>query len=319
MLGLGFPSNQHGHLAVNYPNLYPLNFGDWVGCGFKLQSSKLVNLVESKSQGPPITPGHLHHLTMRPEPSLLSHKRPQNTLLVGIKTIVENLGRSVLDFAIPLRCPGCGKKGTWFCDDCLAKLRPVESFTCAVCGDEAIKGITHPRCQTQYTLDRLISIYEYRGPIKKAVHWLKYKDVTGLAKILSDLMVEEVQELGLDFGFDTIVIPVPLHWWRGLDRGFNQAELLANCFGKSLNLIVRNNLLRRKRNTEPQIKLKHKERQKNVSGAFEVPEWRKDEVKGRDFLLIDDVCTTGATLNACANALKRADARYVWALTLTRD
>jgi len=256
---------------------------------------------------------------MRPEAPLLSHNQPQNTLLTGIKTIVENLGRSVLDFIIPLRCPGCNQKGTWFCDDCLAKVRPVESFTCAVCGDEAIKGITHPRCQGKYTLDRLISIYEYEGPIRKAIHWLKYKDVTGLAKILSDLMVEEVQELGLDFGFDTIIIPVPLHWKRAWTRGFNQAELLARPFGKSFNLEVRDNLLRRKRNTESQVKLKHDERRENVSGAFEVPEWRKEEVEERDFLLIDDVCTTGATLNACANALKRAEARYVWALTLTRD
>ena len=256
---------------------------------------------------------------MRPEAPLLSHNSPQNTLLAGIKTIVENLGRSLLDFAIPLRCPGCSKKGTWFCEDCLAKLKPVEAFTCAVCGDEAIKGITHPRCQGRYTLDRLISIYEYEGPIKKAVIWLKYKDVTGLAKILSDLMVEEVQELGLDFGFDTIVIPVPLHWWRAWDRGFNQAELLANCFAPQFGLEVRDDLLRRRRHTDPQIKLKYKERQKNVSGAFEVSKSRKEEVEDRDFLLIDDVCTTGATINACANALKRAGARYVWALTLTQN
>ena len=315
----GFPSNQHGHLTVNYPNLYPLNFGGWVGYGFKLQPLKLVNLVGSKSQGPPITSGHLHHLTMRPEVPLLSRSQPQNTLLAGIKTTVENLGTTLLDFVLPLRCPGCNQKGTWFCEECLAKLRPVESFTCAVCGGDAIKGITHPRCQTKYTLDRLISIYEYGGPIKKAIAWLKYKDVTGLAKILSDLMVEEVQELGLDFGFDTIIIPVPLHWRRAWKRGFNQAELLANCFGKSFNLEVRDDLLRRTRNTEPQIKLRHNERQKNVAGAFEVPEPKENEVKGRDFLLIDDVCTTGATLDACANALKRAGARYVWALTLTRD
>ena len=253
---------------------------------------------------------------MRPEAPLLSHNQPQNALLAGIKTIVENLGRSALDFALPLRCPGCNQKGTWFCDECLAKVRPVESFTCGVCGKEAIKGLTHPRCQKKYTLDRLISIYEYEGPIRKAIHWLKYKKVTGLAKILSDLMVEEVQELGLDFGFDTVVIPVPLYWWRAWTRGFNQAELLANCFGESLSLEIRNNLLRRKRNTEPQIKLKYNERQKNVSGAFEVPKSKEGEVEERDFLLIDDVCTTGATLSACANALKRAGARYVWALTL---
>jgi len=253
---------------------------------------------------------------MRPEASLLSHNQPQDTLLTGIETIVENLGRSVLDFVFPLRCPGCNKKGTWFCEDCLANLKLVETFSCAVCGKNAIKGITHPACQGRYTLDRMVSVYQYEGAIRKAIRWLKYKEVTGLAKILSDLMVEEVRELGMEVGLETIIIPVPLHWRRAWDRGFNQAELLARPFGKSFNLEVRDDLLRRRRHTDPQTKLKYDERQKNVSGAFVVPKSKEEEVEERDFLLIDDVCTTGATLNACANALKRAGARYVWALTL---
>lgn len=256
---------------------------------------------------------------MSPKPLLLSDGQPQNVFVTGLKSIVEKLGKSILDFVFPLRCPGCNKKGTWFCEECLAKLQPVENFTCAVCGKDSIKGITHPSCQGRYTLDRLVSFYQYEGPIRKAIHWLKYKDVTGLAKILSDLMVEEVRELGLEFGYETVIIPVPLHWKRAWTRGFNQAELLARPFGRRLRLEVRDNLLRRTRNTEPQIKLKHKERRQNVVGAFAVPEPREKEVKGRDFLLIDDVCTTGATLDACANALKRAGARYVWALTLAGD
>ena len=254
--------------------------------------------------------------TMRPKVPLLSHRQLQNTLLMGIKTIVENLGRSVLDFVFPLRCPGCGKTGTWFCEDCLSKLAFLETFSCAVCGKDAISGITHPACQNKYTLDRLVSVYQYEGAIREAIKWLKYKDVTGLAKILADLMVEEVRELGIEFGSETTIIPVPLHWKRVWTRGFNQAELLARPFGKSLGLEVREDLLRRKRDTEPQIKLKYDERRENVSGAFVVPESKEEEVEGRDFLLIDDVCTTGATIDACANALKRAGARYIWALTL---
>jgi len=85
---------------------------------------------------------------------------------------------------------------------------------------------------------------------------------------------------------------------------------------KELNLELRSDLLRRIRNTKSQTELKYDERQKNVSGAFAVPAAKEDEIKGQDFLLIDDVCTTGATLNACANGLKRAGARYVLGLTL---
>jgi len=253
---------------------------------------------------------------MSPDPLLLSDKHPRNFAVAGTKSIVEKLGRSALDFLIPLRCPGCNQKSTWFCDNCLAKLKPVATLTCAVCGGEAIKGITHPRCQGKYTLDRLISIYQYEGAIKKAIAWLKYKDVTGLAKVLSDLMFEEVQNLGLEFGSEAIIVPVPLHWQRAWKRGFNQAELLANCLSPKLNLEVRRDLLRRTRDTQSQTELKYDERQENVSGAFAVPAAKEDEIKGRDFLLIDDVCTTGATLNACANALKRTGARYVLGLTL---
>jgi len=253
---------------------------------------------------------------MSPNLSLLSDERPQNALATEIKTIVDKLGRSVLDFFFPLRCPGCNQKGTWFCDDCLAKLKLVEGLTCAVCGGEAVKGITHPRCQGKYTLDRLVSIYQYDGAIKTAVAWLKYKDVTGLAGILANLMVEEVGELGLDFGPATIIVPVPLHWQRAWKRGFNQAELLARPLGQGLGLEVRDDFLRRVRNTKSQTKLRYAERRKNVAGAFLVPEAKVLEVKSQDILLVDDVSTTGATLGACANALKRAGARYVWGLTL---
>jgi ComF family protein len=255
---------------------------------------------------------------MSPKVHLLSHKQPQNTVLVGIKTIVDKLGKCLLDFLFPLRCPGCNKKGTWFCDDCLAKLRPVENLTCAVCGGEAVRGITHPRCQGKYTLDRLVGLYQYEGPLKKAIAWLKYKDVTGLANVLADLMADEVGEWGLDFR-GMIVVPVPLHWQRAWRRGFNQAELLAKPLAAWLGLEVRDNLLRRMRNTKSQTKLRWSERQKNVAGAFIVPESREKEVAGRDFLLLDDVCTTGATLNSCANALKRSGAKQVWALTLAKD
>jgi len=252
---------------------------------------------------------------MSPNPSLLSDGWPQNALATEIKTSVDKLGTTFLDFFFPLRCPGCNQKGTWFCDDCLAKLKLVEGLTCAVCGGEAVKGITHPRCQGKYTLDRLVSIYQYDGAIRTAIAWLKYKDVTGLAGVLSALMVEEVGEFGLDFSGATVV-PVPLHWQRAWKRGFNQAELLAKPLAARLGLEVRDNLLRRIRNTKSQTKLKWDERRKNVAGAFLVPEARVSEVKGRDILLVDDVSTTGATLNACANALKRTGARYVWALTL---
>lgn len=256
---------------------------------------------------------------MSPKPSLLSGNTPQSTLSNTLLTVVEKLGKSLLDFIFPLVCPGCNKRGAWICEECLLQFRPVEYYTCAVCGKRAIKGATHRLCQDGYSLDRLMSIYQYQGPVRRAVHWLKYRDVTGLKDILVRLMWEEIGSLGLEFGGQAIVAPVPLHWQRGFKRGYNQAELLAKPLAENLGLAYQENLLRRVRDTKSQIKLKRKERLENVAAAFEIPSDSLRHVKNRDVLLVDDVCTTGATLNSCAATLKQAGARYVWGLTLARD
>jgi ComF family protein len=256
---------------------------------------------------------------MSPEASLLSDTKLQNPFITTIWTSVDKLGKSVLDLILPLRCAGCDKVGFWICPDCLSQLKLVEEFACAVCGRPAIKGFTHPRCRSRYSLDRLISIYQFRGPLREAIHLLKYRRVTGLAQVLADLVAGEVESLGLDFGTEAVVVPVPLHWLKSLKRQFNQAELLADGLGKHLDLQVRSDILRRRRNTESQTELKRDERRQNVAGAFKVFTVKEKEVKDRDFLVIDDVCTTGATLNSCANALKRVGARYVWGLTVAKD
>lgn len=250
---------------------------------------------------------------------LLSDNNSQNSTATSILSAVDKLGRSILDFILPLRCPGCNKQGAWICEECLSKVQPVETYTCAVCGKNSIKGMTHRRCQSRHSLDRIISFYQFKGPVREAVHWLKYRNVTGLAKFLADLMVEEIAGLGLEFGESAIVAPVPLHWKRGFKRGYNQAELLAKPLSQGLGLVYQENLLRRVRDTESQVKLKRKERLDNVADAFEVPVAKIDEVKGQDVLLVDDVCTTGATLNSCASALKSHGASYVWGLTLAKD
>lgn len=256
---------------------------------------------------------------MSPRTSLLSDTESQYALITTLFNYVDKLGKSILDLILPLRCAGCDKVGFWICPDCLSQLKLVEEFSCAVCGRPAIKGFTHPRCRGRYSLDRLLSIYQFQGPLRKAIHLLKYRQVTGLARVLADLVVGEIESLGLDFGTEAAIIPVPLHWKKSWKRGFNQAELLADRFGSHLELRVRGDLLRRWRDTQSQTELKRKERRQNVSGAFKVFTSKKSEVSGRDFLIVDDVCTTGATLNAVANALKRAGARYVWGLTVAKD
>jgi ComF family protein len=129
---------------------------------------------------------------------------------------------------------------------------------------------------------------------------------------LGEMMVSYWQDVHLPAD---VILPVPLHARRLRERGYNQASLLARELGKGVGLPVLENALIRVRDTAPQVDLKAKERQENVRGAFHCPD---DRWAGKRVLLIDDVYTTGATLEACSLALKQRGVRIVWALTLAR-
>lgn len=161
-----------------------------------------------------------------------------------------------------------------------------------------------------FTLAR--SVYTYEGDILTAVHRFKYGGKIILARPLGQLLAEAA--VGLDVRPD-IIVPVPLHKRRLRTRGFNQSLLLANEVSRRVDAGLDYLNLRRVIPTKPQISLKAKARERNVAGAFRV----EDPVmfKGKKVLLIDDVFTTGATIKACAKALKKAGAE-VFALTLAR-
>jgi ComF family protein len=149
--------------------------------------------------------------------------------------------------------------------------------------------------------------------MRKAVHALKYEGQTGLARPLAAMMATKYGEGGL-FSVDAM-IPVPLHPRRLRERGYNQATLIARELARTLSLPILEDVLVRSRATKTQTQLSAAERRVNVVGAFTA---EPIQVAGRALLLVDDVCTTGSTLDACADALRRAGASHVYALTLTR-
>lgn len=256
---------------------------------------------------------------MSPEPHLLSDFTPQNRPTTTLSAIVENLGKSLKRRFLSPRCVGCSQAGGWFCPFCFSKIKLVESFVCPVCGERTLEGFTHRDCRSGDSLDRLVSVYQFKPPIKQAIYLLKYHRQYQLAKVFAGLLVEELEDLGIDFGEEALVVPVPMYVERAWRRWFNQAEILAYELGKALELELRRDLLKRVFETKSQTKLTRPERKKNVEDVFWVPWWRRGDVAGRDILLIDDVCTTGATLNSCAKTLKKAGARFVWGLTVAQD
>jgi ComF family protein len=148
--------------------------------------------------------------------------------------------------------------------------------------------------------------------MREAIHCLKYSNSQDLAVPLGEMMVSYWQDVYLPAD---VIIPVPLHARRLRERGYDQAALLARELGKGVGLPVLENALIRVRETSPQVDLDAEERKENVRGAFHCPH---DRLAGKSVLLVDDVCTTGATLEACSLALKQRGVRTVWALTLAR-
>ena len=162
-------------------------------------------------------------------------------------------------------------------------------------------------------LDAIRAVADHTGVLRKAVHAFKYEGRTSLARPLAGLM----EKTGTEGGFLPVdaIIPVPLHPRRLRDRGYTQATLMARDLARALSLPIREDVLVRSRATKIQTQLSAAERRVNVAGAFTA---KPTTAAGRDFLLVDDVCTTGSTLQACAEALREGGAGRVYAVTLTR-
>ncbi len=228
----------------------------------------------------------------------------------------------LLDVLFPKKCVGCGKSGSYFCQDCISNILQGE-LICPKCERLAIGGVTHPFCRSRFGLDGLWSLGIYENPLRAAIGKLKYKYIEELSKILVDIMVEYWaryqpflwDEIKKSHGQDWVVTAVPLHWYRQNQRGFNQSGLLANDLAKRLGLRYAD-LLKRTRYTKQQVGLKGIDRTQNIKGAFAIaPNY---QLPTPNYLLIDDVWTTGSTIQECCYVLKQAGAKKVWALTLAR-
>ena len=159
--------------------------------------------------------------------------------------------------------------------------------------------------------DAVYSYGSYEGTLRELVHLFKYAGVRPLGRTFGRFLD---QALPRETTFD-VIVPMPLHWFKQWQRGFNQSDILAREIGKKWNVPVRN-VIRRKKATRPQAGLTHAKRRLNMSGAFRIPRGRS--LAGMRVLLVDDVVTTGATASACARVLKRAGAAQVALLALAR-
>lgn len=227
---------------------------------------------------------------------------------------IEKLGQSVLDLLFPPVCVNCGTAGHWLCQSCLSQIPPLADPVCQKCG----LTTKQPPCKDCSNnplkwVDGVRSAVPYEHPaVRTAIHQFKYNNHRILAPILADCMVTAYRRYQLD---TDIIVPVPLHPARLKERGYNQSELLAEHLSYRLKLPVDTQTLYRSRATEAQAHKNLTERRQNVTAAFDC---HSIHLQGHNVLLVDDVCTTGSTLDACAAALKTIDVQAVWGMTLAR-
>lgn len=223
----------------------------------------------------------------------------------------------LLDLLFPRRCAACGAYGSFLCSGCIDSLPPVAYPFCPVCGQPQRHNALCTDCRAQRpAFAGARAPYRYEGAARKAVLALKYNHLASVAeplgKLLADYLVDSPVRSSVD-----VIVPVPLHWARQRQRGYNQAALLARWMGRACGLPVNEGVLVRVRSTPPQVRAGNRaQRRRNVADAFAC---RNDSLRGASVLVIDDVMTTGATLDACARALRTAGARSVWGLTFVRE
>lgn len=249
-----------------------------------------------------------------------------------------------LDLIFPIECLSCGQEGEWLCDKCYKEIKLKPTQYCLHCKKENDLGNFCAPCKIIYDLDGvwIAALYD-EALISQAIKSLKYRFISGLSKKLSKLMIvcldkilaeRQVFRLSLAGGIDwrtlnqakklpltilnfneNLIMPVPLSKKRLNWRGFNQAELLARIIAEKYKLKLDNINLIRIKHKKPQAKLNEIHRLENVKGCFS---WQGVNLNKKNIILVDDVVTTGATLNECAKVLKANGAGEVWGLVLAK-
>ena len=219
-----------------------------------------------------------------------------------------------MDWIYPPVCASCGEPGYRLCADCQAKIQYLTGKRCAICG-EPLKSRRElcAECQSNpppYCAMRNLAVYE--GVMRDCIHALKYDSNQGLGEFFCDSLTALVVAGGWT---PDLVMPVPLSPGRMAERGYNQAASIAKPLAARLGVRYHPFGIERTRDTPSQVGLSGEARRRNVEGAFKaLPE----VVNGKVVLIVDDVMTTGSTMEACAKALQGAGAKGVYCLTLGR-
>ena len=246
-------------------------------------------------------------------------QQPERVAMAISARVPTRLFEAFLDLIYPRRCGGCLRWGTWLCPDCLAIVVPpvVAGWACGVCGGplvESDSGLDCPALCDPGDLSAVLCAAAYADPLGAAIRRMKYNGWRVLAPSLATLLAATCAATPLPWGADVRphLVPVPLHPRRARERGFNQAALLARGLAGATAWPLLAGLVR-VRNTPHQVGLLRAERAGNLEDAFA---WRGPPPPAGPILLVDDVYTTGVTMQLCAEVLRAAGAGPVYGLAL---
>lgn len=232
----------------------------------------------------------------------------------------HRLKHLLLDILFPKSCLSCGFEGSFLCISCKAAL-PSMPPACMGCGILTPGDSSHPpghtcrHCKKKTLISAFFSPLPYQHPlVRRLIYEFKYRRIQSLSPILADLITSYLQYYHIPLAEDSIIIPIPLHPRKQRVRGFNQAGLLAQDMCLSLSHSMEMNNLIRVVSRPPQATLDAKHRRMNTGDIFVL--LTPQHVRGKHIILIDDVKTTGATLEQAALTLKKAGAKQIWAITV---
>lgn len=218
-----------------------------------------------------------------------------------------------VDFIYPPECAGCNSSGEIWCKDCQESVHTITEPICPLCGYPSIKTEICSNCQeTPPPYTALRSWAEYEGPLREALHNLKYKNDLELGNVFSSALVTIIRALNWNFDF---IIPMPISPNHYKVRGYNQSMVIARPIALALGISIANNLVERNKETRSQVNLNREERFKNLQSAFSA---NSAKLLNKKVLLVDDICTTGATISSCSKTLKDAGCSEIYCLTVAR-
>ncbi|HNY36091.1 MAG TPA: ComF family protein [Candidatus Pacearchaeota archaeon] len=222
--------------------------------------------------------------------------------------------KAIWDIIFPKKCISCGREGQYLCEDCLS-LISINPFEYCLC-EKMEKRNKCENCKNK-NLDKIMSATSFDNKIvKDAIHKLKYGYIKDLSIPLAFLILSHLKTIDCQIDNSFVIIPVPMHIKKKRKRGFNQSEEIAKLISESTRIKLSTSLIKTKE-TKPQMELNKSQRIENIKNCFAIT--NKKEIENKTILLLDDVYTTGTTMNECAKVLKENGVKEVWGLSVARE